>query len=335
MPGVFHEVLKHYPDFVQPVNEPVDLGNAGGLSGAKFWRYPSSLGELVLKRWPNPGPSVMTLRRNHEWLRRCAGLRFVPQPIPADRGETFLDLDGRLWELQPWMRGSPPSANPALPAEVELAFEALARLHDQWAIESKKGPSPSLAARRDEVEGWMTRGFAMLERLAAERSADPATDLVRHWVSQARVFAPEIALLLNSVVKRPLRLQPCVKDLRREHWLFAAGRVSGLIDFGAMDRDCVATDLSRLVSDWLGDDPVWKELALRAYATIRPLDAVEMEMIDVFEQSADLLVGGHWARWLLLDPREFDDPEAISRGLAHGLERVSRLGRGRVSLRFS
>lgn len=329
MPAVIREVLKHYPEITQPWHEPQDLGNAGGLSGARFWKYRSALGELVLKRWPSPGPTRSTLRRNHDWLRQASPLPFVPLPILADNGETFLEILGHLWELQPWMPGTAPTADPSDPAQVGLAFEALAAFHDQLAEESRNGVSPGLAARLEEVDGWISRDFARVERIITNQTQDPALELAQQWLTLARDQAPRIKMLLESVARVAVRLQPCLKDIRREHWLFEGGHLSGLVDFGAMDRDNVATDLSRLASDWFGDDPVFRDLALKSYTSVRRLDPSEIGLIGVFDQSADLLVGGHWVRWLLIDRREFETPGAIIRGLSKGVGRLSKRAESR------
>ena len=330
-PAVVRDILKYYPLLAQPDHEPKDLGNAGGLSGARFWRYQSALGALVLKRWPSPGTSFATLQRNHDWIRRASSLPFIPLPIPTADGSTFLEFLGHFWEVQPWMPGTPPSTELIIPTQVGLVFEALARFHGQLAEDSREEVSPGIAARLVEVNAWLNRDFLALEHAIANRPADQAVALAQDWLTLARPQAHRIAMLLQSVAGITLRSQPCLKDVRREHWLLEEGRVTGLVDFGAMDRDTVATDLSRLASDWLGDDHALRELALRSYASIRPTRPSEHELIEVFDQSRDLLLGGHWARWLLIERRDFEDPGAVIRGLSQGVQRVSRLAESRPS----
>ena len=91
-----------------------------------------------------------------------------------------------------------------------------------------------------------------------------------------------------------------------------------------MGLEVVSADLARLMSEWLGPDRLARVEALDAYAAVRPLDEAESSLIDAFESSAAVLGAGHWVRWHFLEGRAFDDPEAVSRGIVRGLERLSR-----------
>jgi homoserine kinase type II len=106
--------------------------------------------------------------------------------------------------------------------------------------------------------------------------------------------------------------------------------VTGLIDFGAMGIESVAADLARLLGDWVGADTGLRAEALDAYASIRPLAAVEIALIDVFEDSSALLGAGHWVRWHFLEGRTFDAPSAVAAGIERGLERLAWRSVGRL-----
>ena len=54
------ELLTRYPRPFRPMDEPEPLGGAGGLSGARLWRYRSERGPLVLRAWPPHGPGRRT-----------------------------------------------------------------------------------------------------------------------------------------------------------------------------------------------------------------------------------------------------------------------------------
>jgi len=116
-----------------------------------------------------------------------------------------------------------------------------------------------------------------------------------------------------------------LRDVRPEHFLFEADRLSGLIDFGAMGIESVAADLARLIGEWFPDDHVLRALALAAYRQVRPLDASEAALIAALEATGDLLIAGHWLSWHYLDHRHFDDASAVARGVARGLHRLERL----------
>jgi len=102
--------------------------------------------------------------------------------------------------------------------------------------------------------------------------------------------------------------------------------VTGLVDFGAMAVDTVAADLARLLADWVGTDRSTRAEALAAYAAVRPLDAVELALIDPFEDATALLGAGHWIRWHFLEGRAFTDPGAVAEGIARGLRRMGERG---------
>ena len=99
--------------------------------------------------------------------------------------------------------------------------------------------------------------------------------------------------------------------------------MTGLIDFGAMAIESVAADLARLLGDWVGPDTNARAEALDAYASVRPLEAAEIALLDVFEDSSALLGAGHWVRWHFLEGRRFDDPSSVAGGIERGLQRLA------------
>ena len=113
----------------------------------------------------------------------------------------------------------------------------------------------------------------------------------------------------------------------RNIFFFENDQLSGLVDFGAMGIESVATDLARLIGEWFDGEPNTRSEALTAYEQVRPLDPGEARLIPVFEATTALLIGERWARWHFVENRHFDDPEAVSKGLDRGLGRLERLAR--------
>ena len=150
-------------------------------------------------------------------------------------------------------------------------------------------------------------------------------DTAMRWVGLARLVAPRLLDPLREAAGRVTLLQPCFRDARPDHFLFEGDRVSGLVDFGAMGIDCVAGDLARLIGEWLDSDPSARSEALAAYERVRSLDIAEAALIGVFESSSALLIGEHWIRWHYVEGRHFDDPRAVTQGIARGLSRSERL----------
>ena len=316
-------VLAAYPVIVQPCRPPEALGNAGGLSGARLWRYDSACGPLVARAWPHDGPSPEALAQIHRWLADAAVVGFVPVPFPTLDGRTWRVHGGRLWDVSPWLDGAAPTERPPERPRLRAGFAALAAFHQSLRRHQTIGPSPGLAARRREVDALLRRGFNVHEQALDRAATDPLAAMARRWLSLARATAPQLVEPLSRTSGWDVALQPCLRDARPEHLLFQGDRVTGLVDFGAMAIESVAADLSRLLGEWVASDPSARTEGLAAYASVRPLDATELALIDVFDDSSALLGAGHWVRWHFLEARAFDDPSAVASGIARGLERLA------------
>jgi homoserine kinase type II len=315
-------VLALYPAGERPVAPPEALGNAGGGSGATLWRYRSGRGIRVVRAWPIDGPRPQDLERIHGWLRRVSALDFVPVPLEALDGRTFHDRAGRLWELAPWCPGTSDLARPPLAVHRRAGFAGLAAFHQALGEESVIGPSPGLQLRLQEMEFLLRGGFDSWYDLVMQSARDGCQELALSWLDRARRHAPVLREELKRDLVHPIACQPCLRDARPDHFLFQNGRLTGLIDFGAMGIDCVAADLARLLSDWIGTDPQVRNSALDEYAAIHPLGEVEWTLVRTFERSLSLLGAGHWVRWHFVEKRPFHDPQAVRRGLERGLERL-------------
>jgi Ser/Thr protein kinase RdoA (MazF antagonist) len=321
------EIISRYPFGAQPLSPPEPLGGAGGLSGARLWRYPSAQGPLVLRAWPPYGPGRDHIERIHRWLFMTTDLGFTPVPILDNNCRSIQAYDGRLWELTPWLAGSADLGQPPAPARLQHAFAGLAALHQRLAGERFDGPSMGLGQRFEAVSQLVQGGFDTLERaIEQRRELDLATnDSAMMWIRLARAVVPQLQEPLHRASRRSVILQPCLRDARPEHFLFEEDRLSGLVDFGAMDFDSVAGDLARLIGEWLDDDRTAYHQALEAYEQIRPLDPAETSLIVAFQSATALLIGERWVRWHYVEDRRFDDPFAVTRGIAHSLKLMERL----------
>jgi len=282
---------------------------------------------LVLRAWPPEGPGRKQIERVHDWLFKLAGLGFIPVPIRDRAGRSLQDYEGRLWEITPWLAGTADVGSPLDHVHLHTSFAALAAVHQQLASEQVEAVSPGLRERHETVTQLVQGGFDSLEA-AVERQggfhAEHAAAAYR-WFGLARTVAPRLLDRLTRASALVIRLQPCLRDARAEHFLFEGDRLSGLVDFGAMGVDSVAGDLARLIGEWFEGGTAARGDALAAYERIRPLQPAETTLIGVFESSADLLIGERWLRWHYLENRRFDDPQAVSKGLVRGLKRLERL----------
>ena len=277
----------------------------------------------MARAWPQDGPGRAGLEQIHRWLDDTAGLGFVPIPLPALDGRRVHEQGGRLWDVSPWLEGAAAPERPPSPSRLRSGFAALAAFHQALRRDQTRGPSPGIQGRLRELEGLLRDGFDALEHALDRAAADPCCTPARRWLSLARVTGGRLVEPLRRASGRVVPLQPCLRDARPEHLLFSGDRVTGLIDFGAMAIESVAADLARLLGDWVGTDTPTRALALDAYASVRPLEAVEIALLDVFEDSSALLGAGHWVRWRFLEGRTFDDPASVASGIERGLQRLA------------
>lgn len=317
-------MLAHYPAIARPCAEPEPLGNAGGLSGALLWRFRSGRGPLVARAWPPEGPPRPALETIHRWVALAGKVGFLAVPIAARDGRTIQEAAGRLWEVAPWLPGQPPAAGRAARTQVQAAFTGLGAVHQALRAEGTAGPSPGLQERAGTLGWWLTEGFPALERSLEREAPAPCVALARQWLADARRAAPRWHGPLREAAAVSVWCQPCLRDARPDHFLFTADRLTGLIDYGAMGVDCVAADLARLLTEWVGPDLALRADALAAYAAVRPLSGSETLLIDAFEASAALLGAGRWAYWHFLERRPFRDPDAVALGLRKGVDRLAQ-----------
>ena len=319
------DVLTRYPRNFQPLEEPELLGNAGGLSGARLWRYQSPRGLMVARAWP-PGRTGAEVAIIHRWLRRAGPLGFVPVPEATLDGSSWSVSGGLLFEVAPWMPGEAEGRSPPSIDRVRSAFSALARFHRALGPGEPGGFSPSLAARAREIDRLPVL-LDRFEQAVGARTDDPseAKGPAREWIALARRVGPALHPEIRGTANRPVAVQPVIRDLRPDHVLFLGDRVTGLVDFGAMGIDPISADLARLSAGWLGVNVELRAEALDAYEEIRPLAPTEAALIAPFERSAALLAGARWVRWHFVDRKEFEDPSAVARGLRLAVERIAAL----------
>ncbi len=308
-------VLAEYSDSVRVANVE-DLRGAGGFSGARFWRLTTGAGPLCLRRWPVECRREK-LRFIHDVLQFAAsrGFRLVPLSAQTNSGETFVDHDGHLWELSPWMPGAADYHQRPSDERLAAAMQALAEFHQ--AVVAFPGsppepmPSPGIADRVRVIERWQSGDLARLAQVLQTAADSHLTELAKQILQAFRPAAEPLLAELTSAARLHVAQQPCIRDIWDSHVLFVEDRVSGIVDFGSMRIDNVATDVARLLGSMAaGDQQKW-QAGLHAYAAVRPLAAAEQQLIEAFDRSTVLLSGMNWLRWLFLDCRHFDDMNAV------------------------
>ncbi|HEX4146001.1 MAG TPA: phosphotransferase [Pirellulales bacterium] len=323
-------VLARYPADCQP-SHVESLEGAGGFSGARFWRLTTPRGLLCLRRWPPEYPTVERLEFIQAvlWHVNIEGFALSPLPLEADNHAGFVEHQGALWQLEPWLPGV--ADYHAAPGEARLrsALACLAQFHLAAASFplADNGPlaSPRLLARRDRLQ---TLRAGELDRLAAAIRPGrwPAlAERAARLVQLVRLAADRVEPAVAAAVALRVPIQPCIGDIWHDHVLFLGNAVSGLVDFGGMRADSVAGDIARLLGSLVADDAAGWQIGLAAYDRHRPLSTDERRLVTAFDRSGVLLSGLEWIERIYVQRRVFDSREAIESRLDTAIARLARL----------
>ncbi len=327
-------VLQHYPADCRPQHvEP--LGTAGGFSGARFWRLDTPRGLLCLRRWPGEHPSAEHLTWIHAVLGWVAGHGFAKLPLPIEtcdgisgNGASFVRHGGHLWELTAWIAGNPDEDRPTSTGRLRAAMAALGQFHRAVVTfpsdDPTPLPSPGINQRLESLRRFVdqTDQFRFAVDAAPPSKLRELAELVLDLFPRV---APGIEEELVLAATQPVRLQPCIRDVHRQHVLFEGETVSGLIDFGAMRVESVAGDVARLMGSLAGDEAAARQVALDAYSRENPLSQVEESMVEVFDRSGVLLSPMNWIEWVFVEKRQFERMDAVLARLEELVGRLERL----------
>jgi homoserine kinase type II len=323
-------VLSAYPSLWRP-KQIEALGNAGGFSGAQFWRLQSSEGPLCLRRWPRENPTLEHLEFVHAVLGHVAasGFRLVPAPLETQHRVTYVRQGGYLWELTPWMPGQADFRSRLSVARLRLALEALAQFHQAAATfpwsGPRLGPSPGIRRRSDQLKRWCSGDLQRLGQ-SIQPGIWPGLDQRAQRICRlVPLAAPAVAGVLSRAAQANVVLQACAGDIWHDHVLFEGDQVSGLIDFGSMCIDSVAIDVARLLGSMADDDPALWRAGLESYQTVRPLSDAEQLLVEAFDRSTVLMAGLMWIEWIYEERRTFEDVQEIPLRLDGLLRRLEHL----------
>ena len=289
MTGPFAEVLAHYPEPIRTV-EWFRLESSGGLSGAAIWRGDRNRQPLVAAKCYPSEIDPADVARRHVWCAAAvrAGLSFVPGTLSASDARTVVVRAGRCWELATWMPGE--ADFEARPSRVKLlgACDAVIDLLEAW-----RGFGVCMAALL-AVSNRLNL-FAEWERRPL--SETPISEALLHRASAVlAAHLPGAIASLAPWAERKLPCQPCVRDLRREHFLFTGDALTGLIDYGAAAWDTPATDAARMLGELAGGDAELYGLGLARFAERLGPAVCPSELVRVLDHTG---VVGSIIRWLL------------------------------------
>jgi len=293
-------------------------------------------GDVCLRQW-QAAMSHQRLLEIHRLLEivNRSGVRQVPVPIPAVNGSTVVEVDSRLWQLEPWMPGQADFRDVPTDRRLESAMQVIARWHMAAAASANvsgrprrpaqhTAPSPTVGERADLVVDYQSRLSAIEDALRRETDKRFREAGIR-ITTQFRRIDQDIAGQLASVRTAEVPLQPCIRDLWHDHLLFTGEELTGLIDFGAVRTDTVACDLSRLVGSLFGNDTDGWRRALIAYESLRPLRDNEAALLEPLDHSGVLLSGMTWLKRRCLLRTELPDINRVSERLEAIAERLAHM----------
>lgn len=325
-------VLANYPPSCRPNGSQVEpLGSAGGFSGACFWRFWSPAGQLCLRRWPQEHPTVERLQFIQAvlWHVHQEGFRKVPLPLEALLHQGYIEHDGHLWELAPWMPGKADFHENPSSQRLEAAVTALAEFHNAACsfplAETTPLPSPGLRQRWEQLTELQAGRLASLRAAIRPAVWPELTERAIRLLDLFSMAAPKVSTALSKAMHQPVMLTPCLRDIWHDHVLFDGDEVTALVDFGALRPESVAADISRLLGSLIADDQSAWTAGVAAYQRARFLAPAERQLIRVFDASTTLLSGLNWLEWVYLEHRRFEHRGLILSRLDAILARLGRL----------
>jgi Ser/Thr protein kinase RdoA (MazF antagonist) len=206
---------------------------------------------------------------------------------------------------------------------LDAACAALAHLHQTWMPPAVRvDVCPAVQRRLQSWQRWqkvVASGWR-----PAWQSLDPHADAARQLWQLVGAQIDDVPRLLSPWQSRPLPLQPCVCDLWHDHVLFTGESVTGLIDFGSAKEDHIAVDLARLLGSLVGDDPARWDGGMSAYSRVNPLSSETITLAKTLDRTGTIIAATNWLRWLYIERRSYDHPDAVQSRLLHLVQRLKR-----------
>jgi len=289
-----------------------------GWSGAESWRITCPRVSYSLRDWPTEYPSAAVLTWQQAVLNHALARNFhlIPRIKQTVTGAGFFLHAGRLWELTEWIAGEPVGDLLSRPELIAAAFASVAEFHqavadfalpfpceDQPA--SRIGPPPGLMSRCQMLQSLLTGELEKLEIAAKQHHSREFREFAAAILAKVYQLGPLLLPGWLVAAKLFVRIFPCWRDLRPEHLLFDRNQVVGWLDYGSLRPDVAAADLSRLMTEMPTNRSDLRDLAIKSYETIRPLNAAELDLISIYVESSRLLSGANWIRWIAVEQREF------------------------------
>ena len=244
-------------------------------------------------------------------------------PIESNTGERYVHDNGFFWEVAPWMPGEATFDRDPNDHRLENVMSSLAKFHLASAqvslgFQSSQNAATRLAALRDA--GQL---IEKLESADSKRTPQFVDQLRRIISSLGTDNAIRLADCLEPFVQEVFPTQPVIRDVWHDHLLFQGNELTGLVDFGAMQMDNVALDLSRVLGSLVGNEVNRWSAALKTYSETRQLSSREIDFVFALDQVAPFLSGLNWLKWILLERRSFESDEQVEKRIRFLIRRLA------------
>jgi len=317
----------------------IEVPIASGFSGASILHLHCDQGEFCLRAWPAPGLPTQRILGLHRLLEFTfeAGVCQVAVPLKSDSATTLVEMDGRRWQLEPWMPGIADFWTNRSDARLRAAVRCLAGWHraavafvpdnreTKWFASSPGDRSPAVSERINLIDSWSPDKLEALRQRFRGGDWPRLSDLGSQMVALFERTAATIADELRTVQRQRFPLQPCLRDVWHDHVLFTGDEVTGLIDPSACRTENVATDLARLLGSFVGDDAASWDVAINEYTNVRPISLPEMALIHVLDRSSVLLSGMNWLDRILLRQELPADRSRVEERIQTIVQRLTHL----------
>jgi len=299
-----------------------------GFSGGAVYRCSTTVGEFAVKRWPLPSKPERIAEVHAVQRFAAESLAMIPPLMTDAFGKTSIVVRNAYYECSRWMPGQAANDedadNISWAENIRRGAVAIADFHHRTAdrgVQTDIAPSvtqrltrlaelqtclPDAIARRGQLTGSI--------RIAAEYLARNSHTLHRDAV-----------VALQPWSRRPVELQWVLRDVHREHVLFASGEVTGIVDFDALKRDTIALDLARWVGSFTyratGPRP-W-DVAMVGYESRRRILPCERELAGELGQANRFINLANWVVWVAGESRQFPGGiAAVNKRVADLLRKV-------------
>ncbi|MEC9091179.1 MAG: phosphotransferase [Planctomycetota bacterium] len=299
------------------------LGNHGGYSGAALWHLQDGVSgkQFCLRRWPVQSGQSARVRWIHRLLNQAVeqgfNHRLLPIPQKTSCGQTAFVQENVVYELTDWLPGAASFWEKPGVAKIRSVAVRLAEFHNAWRNccrepDLQEKPLPGIQKRIAFIDE-LNQGLLMKIRFALDSDfenpdfpSEPFRGLANRALDCFDKLNPALRAQLGVCREKRYGQQMCIKDIWHDHVLFRDNQVSGIVDFGAIGIDNVATDVSRLFGSLLGNSGEDWDVALEHYQGVRELSNAERELIVVYDRSTTMLAGLNWLRWILIENRKFE-----------------------------